>query len=322
MENENEQVQSTTTQDDVILPDGWDGTTDFFTWASGQEADESPTLEQAFEENGTEESEEAPTTGDEAEENVESEAETEEPPTTQEQPEAQPSKIKFDATINHKVTSVEIDQSELPDLYQKAYAADKIRNKLNAKNAELEQAEVVAKILGYDNVKAMLDAAKKSYEDTEIQRLTNEKVHPTIAKDTVTRKIKEVEESVLKNRKAAQPEPEEANEGQSPTKAGQRDFAPEVAVLLETYPELRGKTLPKEVVDATLKGQSLVAAYTKYLQRQTKADNDRLNKENKVLKQNAEAAKRAPVRGVAKGGATGIGAEDPFLAGFNSYGRK
>ena len=316
MENENEQVQSTTTQDDVILPDGWDGTTDFFTWASGQETDESPTLEQAFEENGTEESEEAPTTGTEAEENVESEATTEEPPTTQEQPEEQPTKIRFDANINHKVKSVEIDQSELPDLYQKAYAADKFRTKLNAKNAELEQAEVVAKILGYDSVKSMLDAARKSYEDTEIQRLTNEKVHPTIAKDTVTRKIKEVEDSVLKNRKPKQEEPEET---ETTTKAGQRDFAPEVAVLLETYPELRGQTLPKEVVDATLSGQTLVAAYTKYIQRQTKADNDRLNKENKTLKQNAEAAKRAPVRGVAKGGATNVGAEDPFMKGFNAY---
>ena len=317
MENENEQIQSTTTQEDAILPDGWDGSTDFFAWAAeGQTADES--LEAAFntEESGTEESEAAPTTGDDTEENGESEAGTEEPPTTEEQPEQQPTKIKFDANINHKVQSVEIDQSELPDLYQKAYAADKFRNKLNAKNAELEQAEVVAKILGYDSVKAMLDAARKSYEDTEIERLTNEKVHPTIAKDTVTRKIKEVEESVLKNRKPAQ---EEQPEEKTPTQAGQRDFAPEVAELLETYPELRGKTLPKEVVDATLKGQNLTVAYTKYVQRQTKADNDRLNKENKTLKQNAEAAKRAPVRGVAKGGATGVGAEDPFMKGFNSY---
>lgn len=319
MENENEQVQSTTTQDDVILPDGWDGTTDFFTWASGTGADEPSTLEQAFEESGTEESEEAPATGNEAEENGESVAETEETPTTEEQPEPQPTKIKFDATVNHKVQSVEIDQSELPDLYQKAYAADKYRNKLNAKNAELEQAEVVAKILGYDSVKAMLDAAKKSYEDTEIERLTQEKVHPTIAKDTVSRKIKEVEDSVLKNRKPVQEEQEEAPAGKTPTQAGQRDFAPEVADLLEAYPELRGKTLPKEVVDATLKGQNLTVAYTKYIQRQTKADNDRLNKENKTLKQNAEAAKRAPVRGVAKGGATGITAEDAFLSGFNSF---
>ena len=319
MENENEQVQSTITQDDAILPDGWDGTTDFFEWASGETKADEPVVEApAEEESGTEESEEVPTTDTEAEENGESEATEDTGLTMPQETEAQPTKIKFDANINHKVKSVEIDQSELPDLYQKAYAADKFRNKLNAKTAELEEAEVVAKILGYDSVKAMLAAARQSYEDTEIERLTSEKVHPTIAKDTVTRKIKEIEDSVVKSRKAA-PEQKEEEEEPQPAKAGQRDFQPEVADLLESYPELRGKTLPKEVVDATLKGQTLLVAYTKYVQQKTKADNDRLQKENKTLKQNAEAAKRAPVRGVAKGGATGETADDPFLKGFNSY---
>ena len=319
MENENEQVQSTITQDDAILPDGWDGEQDFFEWASGDTKADEPVVEEApaVEESGTEESEEVPTTDVETEDNGESVADEAAEPTTSQETEAQPAKIKFDANINHKVKSVEIDQSELPDLYQKAYAADKFRKKLNDKTAELEEAEVVAKILGYDSVKAMLAAAKQSYEDTEVERLTNEKVHPTIAKDTVSRRMREIEDSVVKGRKTSTDQ-EEADEKQ-PTKAGQRDFQPEVADLLETYPELRGKTLPKEVVDATLKGQTLIVAYTKYLQQKTKADNDRLQKENKTLKQNAEAAKRAPVRGVAKGGATGEQADDPFLKGFNAY---
>ena len=321
MENENNQVQSMNTQEDTILPDGWDGSMDFFEWAEmvSKETDESSSLAQALEEeSGTEESEETPTTGTETEENGESETGNGEAPTTQTEPKDQSNKIKFDANINHKVKSVEIDPSELPDLYQKAYAADKYRSKLNAKNAELEQAEVVAKILGYDSVKAMLDAARDSYENNEIQKLTNENVHPTIAKDTVSRKIKEVEESVTKNRKAAQPEKAEDLED-TPTKAGGRDFKPEVADLLQVYPELKGKTLPKEVVDTALQGETLLVAYSKYVQNKTKADNDRLSKENKTLKQNAEAAKRAPVRGTVKGGATGEGASDPFLDGFNSY---
>ena len=319
MENENEQVQTMSTQDDAILPDGWDGTTDFFEWASEDTKADEPVVEAelAVEESGTDESEEVPTTDTDAEENVESVADEETESTTSQETEEQPAKIKFEANINHKVKSVEIDQSELPDLYQKAYAADKFRKKLNDKTAELEEAEVVAKILGYDSVKAMLAAAKQSYEDTEIERLTNEKVHPTIAKDTVSRKIKEIEESVVKGRKTTPEQTEETEE--VPSKAGQRDFQPEVADLLETYPELRGKTLPKEVVDAALKGQTLIVAYTKYIQQKTKADNDRLQKENKTLKQNAEAAKRAPVRGVAKGGATGEQADDPFLKGFNNY---
>ena len=320
MENENEQVQSTSTQEEAILPDGWTGEGDFFEWAAADKpADES--LEEAFtvEETGTEESEEAPTTGDEAEENVESEAEPEETPAIEEQPEPQPTKIRFDANINHKVQSVEIDQSQLPEIYQKAYAADKYRKKLNAKNATLDHAEVVAKILNYESVDAMLEAAEKSYETTEIERLTNEKVHPDIAKDTVTRKIREIRDNVTKNRKPAQQEPEQTEEAVQQPAPGTRNFLPEAVELLEVYPELKGQKLPDEVVEAAHKGERLLAAYTKYVKKQAKADNDRLQKENKALKQNAEAAKRAPVRGVAKGGATNVGAEDPFMKGFNAY---
>lgn len=328
MENENEQVQSTNTREDVLMPSGLTEDMDFFEWAESvaNETDEPQqtselldTVTPAEEENGTEESEEAPTTGSEAEEDGESGAETGELPITQDQQEVQPTKIRFDANINHKVQSIELDQSQLPEIYQKAYAADKYRNKLNSKNAEMEQAEVVAKILGYDSVKAMLDAAEKSYEDTEIQRLTNEKVHPDIAKDTVTRKIKEIRENVTKNRKPVQQEQEQTAEVSQQTAPGTRNFLPEAVELLGVYPELKGKALPEEVVEAAHRGERLITAYAKYIKKQTKADNDRLQKENKTLKQNAEAAKRAPVRGVAKGGATGEQAEDPFLKGFNSY---
>ena len=325
MENENNQVQSANTQEDVIYPDGWDGTTDLFEWMEkvANETDESPKQTEdtstpepeAEEESGTEESEEVPATDEESEEDGESATDEGEAPDTQQEPEPQSNKIKFDANINHKLQSVEIDQSELPELYEKAYAADKFRNKLNAKNAELEQAEVVSKLLGYDSVKDMLDAARKSYEETEVQKLVDEKVHPTIAKDTVSRRIRETEEAAAKNIKPVQQEPEEVVEKPKP---GQRDFVPEVNELLQVYPELKGQKLPDEVAQAALKGERVLVAYSKYINKQKKADNDRLQKENKVLKQNAEAAKRAPVRGVAKGGATGETAEDPFLKGFNS----
>lgn len=321
MENEENQVQSTITQDDPILPDGWDGTMDIFEWASGETTADEPVTEAAApEESGTEESEETPTTGTEAEENVESAVDEGEAPATETKPEEQPTKIKFDANINHKVKSIEIDQSELPEIYQKAYASDKYRSKLNARNAEMEQAEVVSKLLGYGSVKEMLDAAEKSFKDTEVEKLVNENVHPTIAEDTVARKIKEIKADTVKNRKPSQAEAkEEETVDQGLTKAGDRDFRPEVADLVEAYPELHGKTIPEEVIDAALKGQTLMVAYTKYIQQKTKADNDRLQKENKTLRQNAEAAKRAPVRGVAKGGATGETADDPFLKGFNMY---
>ena len=325
MENENDQVQSTNTQDDVILPDGWDGSMDFFEWMEtvANETDESNVAEtaepSAGEESGTEESEEVPATDNESEEDGESGTDEGDAPATEQEPEKQSNRIKFDANINHKLQSVEIDPSQLPEIYEKAYAADKFRNKLNAKNAELEQAEVVSKLLGYDSIKAMLDAAEKSFKETEVQKLVDEKVHPAIAEDTVSRKIKEVVEAAQKNRKPVQPENPEQEARDNASQPGRRDFLPEINELLQVYPELKGKTLPEEVAKAALKGERVLVAYSKYINKQKKADNDRLTKENKVLKQNAEAAKRAPVRGVAKGGATGETAEDPFLKGFDSY---
>ena len=316
MENENEQIQATETKEDAIMPVGWDGETDFFEWASNEKADELvDETTDSTEESSTGESEETPATGTETEENVESETEeSEETPATGTEDEAQSTKIKFEANINHKVQSIELEKSQLPELYEKAYAADKFRNKLNAKTKELEEAEVVSKILGYENIKDMLAAARKSFEETEVERLTNEKVHPDIAKDTVSRRIKEIEESVAKNRKAT-PEVEQQPQGQP-----QRNFEAEAFDLLQVYPEMKGQKLPEEVVDAVKRGETILVAYTKYKQKQDKADKARLKKENKTLKQNAEAAKRAPVRGVAKGGATNVGADDPFIKGFSSYG--
>ena len=163
----------------------------------------------------------------------------------------------------------------------------------------------------------MLDAARDSYVKNSIDQLVSEKVHPTIAKETVERRVKELEDQAMKDRKPVEPEYDpDSEETASPP---ERDFNPEVKELISVYPELKGKTLPEEVVRMTVfDGMSLVAAYTKYQQQKTKADNARLQKENRTLKQNAEAAKRAPVRGVAKNGATKLGPDDPFMKGFNS----
>lgn len=315
MDNTNEKVQAITNDDDAILPDGWTGDGDFFEWAAGGKTDESNSLAEAFGlEDGTEQSESAPATGKGEDGSAEPQTDEGDQPATQE-PEEQSTTIRFDANINHRKKSVEIDQSELPELYEKAYAADKFRKKLSDKTAELEEAEVVSQLLGYASVKEMLAAAKKSYEDSEVERLVSEKVHPDIAKDTVTRKMREIEDKAVKNRK---PAPEETQPEETPTKAGTRDFKPEVAELLKDFPELHGKTLPQEVVNDALSGKPLNIAYRQYVQKQLKAENAKLQKENETLRQNAEAAKRAPVRGVTKGSATNEGPDDPFLRGFNA----
>ena len=321
MVNTNEKVQAITNDDDAILPDGWTGDGDFFEWAAGGKTDESNSLAEAFGlEDGTEESTPAPATGEGGEEAAEPQTDEGDQPATPEEPKEQSTTIRFDANINHRKKSVEIDQSELPEIYEKAYAADKFRKKLSDKTAELEEAEVVSQLLGYSSVKEMLAAAKKSYEDSEVERLVSEKVHPDIAKDTVSRKVREIEDKAIKNRKPSATEEKEETAEDTTTKSGTRDFKPEVAELLKDFPELHGKTLPKEVVDDALSGKPLTIAYRQYIQKQLKAENAKLQKENETLKQNAEAAKRAPVRGVTRGSATQEGPDDPFLRGFNAKG--
>lgn len=98
-----------------------------------------------------------------------------------------------------------------------------------------------------------------------------------------------------------------------------RDYAAEVAELLREHPELRGKPLPDDVTRAAVdEGTPLPEAYRAYAERETRAELNRLREENRVYRQNAEAARRAPVQGVADSGAETKGI-DPFLAGFNSW---
>ena len=49
----------------------------------------------------------------------------------------------------------------------------------------------------------------------------------------------------------------------------------------------------------------------------SRAETRKLQRENQVLRQNAAAAMRAPVRGVGGGGDTKQEPDDPFLMGFN-----
>ena len=84
--------------------------------------------------------------------------------------------------------------------------------------------------------------------------------------------------------------------GENMKKQQQRDFQTEIRALLQKYPELRGKSLPQEVVDAAMEGMPLVEAYEQY--------------------RSAHLRRRSPVTGTAGYGAAEW--EDDFLRGFNS----
>lgn len=307
--------------DDVLLPDGWADGDDIFdvaSWTgSGDQADASEEADGS----GPAEAEEEFTlekflTNEAAKSDEGSAGETEEATTTGETEEEKPrAKLKFGAVIDHNHQDVEIDESELPTLYQKAHVTDRVQAKLAKMSPVYEKSERMAKMLGYDSVDAMLDAAEKSYTDSEVERLTSENVHPEVARDMVTRRIHDRE-----NAPAAQAEETPAEQPQAEEKPAGRNFRAEVAEMLRVFPKLKGQQLPQEVVDDAVKnGTPLVQAYANYKEKADEAEKTALRKEKNTLKQNADAAARAPVRGVSKGGPTDTKADnDPFLKGFNS----
>jgi len=95
----------------------------------------------------------------------------------------------------------------------------------------------------------------------------------------------------------------------------ERDYVSEVAKLLEEYPELKGKTIPEEVVLTVLDGKDLIAAYEEYLQERGFAEEDDAED---LRHQKKRPAGKAPVRGVSGGSAVTVQGEDDFLRGFNA----
>ena len=309
-ENMNE-VPVASEEFEAFLPEGWAEGDDIFdvdSWSGGQDqADESGADDEQEEvteaDEGTEDA--SRTTGAETEAE-ESGDEGDNAPAT-EQETVKP-KLKFSAQIDHKVEDVELDETELPTIYQKAHVTDRVRAKLDKAQPLIDKGNRLAKILGYDSMDAMLDAAAESYRQGEVDRLTGEGVHPDVAKELVESRTKRATEAV--------PAEDSVDDDETP---GTRDYAGEVADLLKIHPELRGTQLPNEVVNACVaEGRSLVGAYEAYMRKQTEAENKAVKAENKRLKQNADAARRAPVRGVSKGGAPKAEPDDPFLIGFNS----
>lgn len=299
-------------EDDLeMLPDGWGENDDIFdvdSWSgesSASAAEEKPAsdeVDDAF----AEETEDGTTTADEAKDESSDSKETDEP-TTPEEPKG---KLKFSATIDHRSEDVELDESELPTIYQKAHVTDRVQARLADMQPIMDKAKRTAKILGYDTVEEMLAAAEQSYKDGEVERLVNEGTQKDVAEDYVARKMKDVE---IPKEDAKEPEQDTPK---------QRDFNAEVKDLLDLRPELKkpGTKLPDEVTAECVKtGRPLAVVYLEYEAKQKQAAYDALLKENKKLKQNAEAASRAPVRGVSRGGKTEKDVDDdPFLKGFDS----
>lgn len=113
------------------------------------------------------------------------------------------------------------------------------------------------------------------------------------------------------------PEPQSEG-GEAEAAPPERDFVREVQQLKALYPDLQ--EMPDEVAKAAAEGADLLTAYVAYREKQTYEAAEVLRKENQVLKQNAAAAAKAPVRGITGGGAADTKPRSGLLAGFDDDG--
>ena len=296
-------------EDEVLLPEGYAEGDDIFgssdAWTGEAEVD-APELTQDTDETATEGDEAETPTTEFTDESSDLVTDEDEAPTTEQTPTETP-KLKFKARVDRADVDVEMDESELPTLYQKAQVVDRVQAKLAKQAPLMETADRVAHLLGFDSAEAMLADAEKNYRDTEVRRLTDNGAPKEIAEDYVNRRMTDV--------KPVNHEVE--------TPAPARDYNAEAMELVKARPDLAGKPIPEEVRKAcVVDNKTLLVAYTEYETRQKNAEMSReleqLRRENKIMKQNEASANRAPVKGVRGGGATDTKPEDDFMRGFNS----
>ena len=300
----NEDIITAYEDDDPILPEGWNEGDDLFTGEDNWLEEAAPQADQT----PAEDPENAPTP-----ERTEADGDGAEDPQQAPNPEPEgapaPRKLKFTARVDREDREVEVEESEVSTLYQKAQVVDRVQAKLAKLSPAMEKAERLSKRLGYDGLDAMLEAAEHNWRSGEVQRLVAEGVHEEVAKDVVEHRMEH---------NAAQAEAEPAEETPAGAPAPSRDFQAEVRELMTARPELQNQRIPEEVVQACVHGKPLLTAYTEYEVRQERVEAQRLRRENAILKQNAKAAAQAPVKGTDGSGQAGGQREDDFLKGFHS----
>lgn len=314
MDTNNEATSTYLDEDTPILPDGWADGDDLFT-----DSDDAAEVDTAAEPGATDmgvaedaaDTDGLPTTesGEDAAQDAETGTETTDT-TESGASQAEETMLRFKALVDHEDIDVELKESELPTIYQKARVTDRVQQRLAEMTPTVEAATRLARQMGYSSPQEMLNAATQNYHDAEIEKLTSEGVHPEVARDIVERRLQDV----------AAPTQRAVAQADAVVNTGvDRDYQAEVEELLQARPQLRGQALPDAVSRAAVEGDKrLLLAYLDYEAQQAQAENERLRKENEIYKQNAATAARSPVRGVSGGGATDLKPSDPFLDGFNS----
>ena len=305
-------IETSPEDEDLLLPEGYGADDDIFAdpqnW-TGKQTDE-PASGDKDEESKDDGAEDAPTTEQETAQDVPgsetAEAPTTEPtaPTKAQEASTAPNMLKFRAKYNSQEQDVELNESELPGIWQKAQNHDKMQSRYNEQQQLFNKFQQIAKRLGYSDAKEMAEKAEGAFQEAEVKNLMDkEGVSERVAKAIVAQE--------MQNREGTAPTAQ-------PQETPKRDTQAEVNELLIAKPQLRGQQLPPEVIAEWGGGKNLLLAYTEYENRKAAAEAARLQQENNIHKQNAANAAKAPVRGVASGGATNTKGDDDFLKGFNS----
>lgn len=309
---------------ETILPDGYGENDDFFdvdSWGTDDRASENlPDEEGDTDDSGSVEKQPEPETPNTGEQGVEEDQSTEEVDEDasqgqEKQTETPKRNIRFTARIDHEDVDVDLDEKDLPEIYQKAQVVDRLQAKMANQKDTSEKMRRLAKAMGYENTEAMLNSAEENFRNNKIDELMEGNNLPReIAEDYVNRLLQRAQDVPSEKETWSSDKDDAPNDENR-----QPDYNKQVKEFYEAYPEMIGKDLPPSVLEQSRNGVNLTRAYGKYLLDAQKAELSKTQNENKILKQNQSSAQKAPVKGVTGGGATDTKPRDAFEEGFDSY---
>lgn len=204
--------------------------------------------------------------------------------------------------VKYNKEEVELDEDRARELAQKGLNYDKVTEQLNALKSDprLSFVENLAKENGM-TTEQFIEAFTQQKEQERLNELIQQNIPEELAKeilesrkDRESRKQKEQEELTKQNQQKDQIE------------------------FLDYFKQVNGRaydpdkdTIPTEVWDMVQKGTPLKFAYMQH-------NHNELQTQLKILKQNEENKKKAPVGSVTNHGSQETTVEDDFLKGFNS----
>lgn len=279
-------------RDEAVLPEGWRDGDDLFapeTWSGGAAASDDPEQDEARPDEPL-----RPTTA------------PAEPP-EQSGAADEPQRIRFRARVDHADRDVELDPEQLPELWQKAQITERAQARLRENERLMAQLDRLSRMFSYSDPQSLLSEVERAQLQRRADALAHSGMPPELAMEMA---------ELLAERRAG------GLQAPAPAAPPERSYLGELSELLDVCPELRGQRLPEEVVRAAVSGGcSLLSAWQRHSAAQARMENERLREENRILRQNADMALRAPVRGAAGGPEAGTPQsefERSFLRGFEA----